>query len=173
MYRNNVCAIIFNEEGKVLACRRRRAKNYQFVQGGVEQTDPDIVEAALREIHEEVGLQPPDVTFVAEVMPPSGNPAEFRYELAPSANLRRYGYVGQQQRMLLFYASSAVIDKVVLIPPPELKDARQEFDAVEWMTFEDLLARGHPAKLGLFQKLATLSPPLIQAFVQQGAAPPA
>lgn len=85
MYRANVCAIIFNEQKQVLGCRRigsshnvARAQHYQFVQGGIESNDKNVVTAALREIQEEVGLTSAEVTFVQEILPPSGDPKEFR-----------------------------------------------------------------------------------------------
>jgi len=174
MYRPNVCAIIFNEQKKILGCRRvgndrhpDRPQYFQFIQGGIESTDKNIVEAALREIHEEVGLTSADVVFVQEVLPPSGDPKEFRYRLAPQSNLRlRHGYEGQQQRMVLWFAPSAVLQRVVLVPPPTMEGSpQQEFDHIEWMSFPELLAKGHPEKLGLFEKLAFLTPPMMEAFL--------
>lgn len=167
MYRPNVCAILFCEDSRVLGCRRVRHTEYQFVQGGIEKKDTDIVTAALREMEEEIGLTAADVTFVAEVPPPSGNPAEFRYTLHEGANLRRFGYVGQEQRMLLFYAPSTVSSKVVLKPPASMKGVLQEFDGVEWMTFEEIVARCRPEKLELFKKLGVLCPPIIEQYVKQ------
>eukprot|EP00796_Vickermania_ingenoplastis_P008803 gene8803-6189_t len=168
MYRKNVCAILFNEEGKVLGCNRvNEMEQYQFIQGGVEDTDTDVVKAALREIKEEVGLDPEDVTFVGEVHPPSGDPKDFRYDLRPSAGLRRQGFVGQEQRMLLFYAHTSVLDKISLVPPAHLKGAKQEFDRVEWLTFSDFLDKAHWEKHLLFALLGRTVPPKIAAYLQQ------
>lgn len=144
-----------------------RAQHYQFVQGGIERNDKDVVAAALREIQEEVGLTSAEVTFVQEVLPPSGDPKEFRYRLAPESNLRRrHGYEGQEQRMVLFFAPSSAIQRVVLIPPPTMKGSpQQEFDEVRWMTFAELLDKGHPEKLVLFEKLSLLTPPVMEVFL--------
>lgn len=175
MYRANVCAILFNENEEILGCLRMpsrrnpgRGLHYQFIQGGVERDDRNIVLAALREINEEVGLLPSDVEFVQEILPPSGDPKEFRYRLAPESNLRvRHGYEGQEQRMLLFFAPASVIHRVVLVPPPSSgKGApKQEFSKVEWMTFQTLKCKGHPEKLKLFEKLSHLAPPIMKAYL--------
>lgn len=68
--------------------------------------------------------------------------------------------------MVLFFTPSSSIQRVVLIPPPTMKGSpQQEFDEVRWMSFDELLAKGHPEKLVLFEKLAFLTPPVMQAFL--------
>ena len=64
-YRLNVAMIVFNEENKVLLCRRKNSENWQFPQGGVDG-DEDITEAMYRELNEEVGLLPEQVTITAQ-----------------------------------------------------------------------------------------------------------
>ena len=41
-YRLNVAMIVFNEENKVLFCRRKNSEIWQFPQGGVDD-DEDIM----------------------------------------------------------------------------------------------------------------------------------
>lgn len=169
MYRPNVCCIIFNEHQEVLGCRRIRSSRVQFVQGGVERRDKNILTAGLREIEEEVGLQEKDLVFVAELEPPSGNTEEFRYILSARANLRRYGYVGQQQRALLFYAPSEIIDKVTLVPSSAMHaaGALQEFESAKWMSFEDVIINAPPEKTEIFKKFASLAIPLMDVYTSK------
>lgn len=60
-YRQNVGIILTNREGRVLWARRIGQDAWQFPQGGIrEHETPE--QAMFRELEEEVGLQPSDVT---------------------------------------------------------------------------------------------------------------
>lgn len=63
-YRLNVGIIIVNEEGKVFWGRRLGHDAWQFPQGGVGLNE-SATEAMYRELKEEVGLDRPDVKFLA------------------------------------------------------------------------------------------------------------
>ncbi|KAK7198062.1 Nudix hydrolase 2 [Novymonas esmeraldas] len=166
MYRPNVCVFLFNEKVEFLGCQRVKSEHFQCVQGGIESTDTDVTLAALREVEEEIGLKPQDLTFVQEIPPPNGDPMNFAYSLSAGANLRRFGYIGQKQRILLFFTPSANISKVVLVPPPELH-ALQEFRKVEWMPIEELVAKTLPEKAHIFKAVAAVAPDLARAFLQK------
>lgn len=56
--------IIFNDEGRLLWARRVGQDAWQFPQGGVQKNETPE-EAVLRELHEEVGLEPDDVEIIA------------------------------------------------------------------------------------------------------------
>ena len=56
--------IIFNGSGKLLWAKRIGQDAWQFPQGGVQHNESPE-EAALRELNEEVGLEPHDVEIVA------------------------------------------------------------------------------------------------------------
>jgi len=61
-YRHNVGIILTNREGRVLWARRIGQDTWQFPQGGIrEHETPE--QAMFRELAEEVGLQPNDVTI--------------------------------------------------------------------------------------------------------------
>ena len=64
-YRLNVAMIIFNEDKKVLFCRRKNTENWQFPQGGVDEGEK-IENAMLRELEEEVGLLEREISIIAE-----------------------------------------------------------------------------------------------------------
>ncbi|KAH9584127.1 NUDIX hydrolase domain [Trypanosoma melophagium] len=170
MYRKNVCVVIFNEDLHFLGCQRIHQTEYQFVQGGVESEEDghDVLRAAYREVREEIGLDPQALCFVAEIPPPNNDPHAFRYTLRPGANLRRFGYIGQEQRLLLFFTPAQNINKMCLIPPPD-SGALQEFTHVAWMTIDDILKCCPAEKRHIFHAVATLAPPLARAFLQKRA----
>ncbi|ORC91138.1 putative NUDIX hydrolase, conserved [Trypanosoma theileri] len=168
MYRKNVCVVIFNEDLNFLACQRLHQKEYQFVQGGIESKDDgdNVLNAAYREVREEIGLERYALSFVAEIPPPNGDPRAFRYTLRDGANLRRFGYIGQEQRLLLFFTPAQNIHKMSVIPPPDT-DALQEFARVVWMPIEEIVERCPAEKRHIFHAVATLAPPLARAFLQK------
>jgi 8-oxo-dGTP pyrophosphatase MutT (NUDIX family) len=172
MYRPNVCCFIFNEKVEFLGCQRIKSEHYQCVQGGIEKRDDDVTLAAFREIEEEIGLKPEDLCFVQEIPPPNGDAMNFAYELSAHANLRRFGYIGQKQRILLFFTPSSNIEKVVLVPPPELH-ALQEFRKVAWMPIEELTARSLPEKAHIFRAVSAVAPDLARAFLRSKGLLPA
>ena len=63
-FRPNVGIIIFNDNGKLLWAKRVGQDAWQFPQGGVQRNE-SAEDALLRELHEEVGLEPHDVEIVA------------------------------------------------------------------------------------------------------------
>jgi putative (di)nucleoside polyphosphate hydrolase len=63
-FRPNVGIIIFNLKGQLLWAKRLGQDAWQFPQGGV-QSNESPEEAALRELNEEVGLDPEDVEIIA------------------------------------------------------------------------------------------------------------
>ncbi|EPY18559.1 NUDIX hydrolase, conserved [Strigomonas culicis] len=172
MYRPNVCAFLFNENVEFLGCLRIRSTYFQTVQGGIEKEDTDVLLAAYREIDEEIGIKKDMLEFVQEILPPDGDPKTFRYTLAPKANLRRYGYIGQEQRILLFFMKKAHIQHVNVVTPKEA-GVPQEFERVEWMSMDQLRQRCSPEKAHIFALVAQLAPPIAQAYLRERHAPPA
>lgn len=62
-YRPNVGIILSNVEGKVFWAKRIGQNAWQFPQGGIQHNE-DAEEAMYRELHEEVGLRPADVSII-------------------------------------------------------------------------------------------------------------
>ena len=54
-YRPNVAMVVINSQKKVLICRRRNTKTWQFPQGGIDKGEK-VREAMYRELREETGL---------------------------------------------------------------------------------------------------------------------
>ena len=63
-FRPNVGIIIFNDEGRLLWAKRLGQDAWQFPQGGVQRRESPE-QAALRELKEEVGLDPRDIQIIA------------------------------------------------------------------------------------------------------------
>ena len=65
-YRLNVGLIIVNNYGKVLICKRKNSNQWQFPQGGIDKGESPI-EAAKREIFEEVGIKPSKIKVLGKI----------------------------------------------------------------------------------------------------------
>ena len=66
-YRTNVAIVICNNRSQVLWARRVRHDGWQFPQGGVDENEY-VLDAAYRELEEELGLQPNHVRLVMATM---------------------------------------------------------------------------------------------------------
>ena len=64
-YRKNVGLIVLNPENQLLVCKRKDTKKWQFPQGGVDPNEKPI-QAAYRELFEEVGISKKDVKLLKE-----------------------------------------------------------------------------------------------------------
>jgi len=96
-YRKNVGIIVCNDRGQVLWARRVRRDGWQFPQGGVKPHEA-AVDAAFRELHEEIGLRARDVRLLG------ATGKWLRYEVPGAARdyRRRHKFRGQKQRWFLF-----------------------------------------------------------------------
>lgn len=98
-YRKNVGIIVCNDQNQVLWARRSRHDGWQFPQGGIEPEE-SAMDAAYRELHEEIGLEPGDVELLG------ATDKWLRYDVpyAPKPHYyrRQRGFRGQKQRWFLF-----------------------------------------------------------------------
>lgn len=113
--------VVGRADGLVLACERvDHPGAWQFPQGGIDEGE-EPVDAAWRELDEEVGLRAPAVRLVEA-------PDEWiAYELPPES--RRPGRRGQVQRWFAFDLVDGSIEPVI--------DGR-EFRSWRWMTALDV-----------------------------------
>ncbi len=91
-FRPNVGIILLNQKSQVFWGKRIRTHSWQFPQGGIDRGETPE-QAMLRELHEEVGLQPEHVRIVARTRD------WLRYEV-PDRYIRRDArghYRGQKQ----------------------------------------------------------------------------
>ncbi len=125
-YRENVAALILNQEGKLLICERISVPGaWQFPQGGVDKGESHE-EALYREVVEEIGLQREDYKIVDQR-------DGYRYlypEPIRSRKLKKHGNHGQEQTYYLCRLSASAAEINVVQSP-------QEFGDHKWIYPED------------------------------------
>lgn len=147
-YRRNVGAVLFNDAGLVLVCRRADLPNaegapggWQLPQGGIDD-DEDPAQAVLRELAEEIGTD--RAVVIAE------HPDWMTYDLPPELIGRALGgrYRGQTQKWfaLRFLGTEADI-RLDADPHPE-------FDAWRWTTLSSLPGLAVAFKRDIYERLA-------------------
>ncbi len=123
-FRPNAAVILTDGQGKVLLCYRsqRPAGTVQTVQGGIDEGET-AEEAAVRELHEEVGLFPEDFEIIAAAKEP------MRYEWPPELRLKPglERYVGQEQ---FFFLAKVRPEAQFVLDSHHI----QEFSEVAWGT---------------------------------------
>ncbi|MBP9049749.1 MAG: RNA pyrophosphohydrolase [Alphaproteobacteria bacterium] len=90
-YRPCVGIALFNQDGKVLVGERYDSPDaWQMPQGGIDENE-EILEAAFREMEEEIGTNKADLIRVA--------PEKIRYDVPVELALKHWGgqYRGQEQ----------------------------------------------------------------------------
>jgi len=80
-YRANIGIVITNEKKQILLAKRYKQDAWQLPQGGIDKGETEL-DALYRELEEEVGLAPEQVSLVAKT------PKWLRYEL-PMEHIRR------------------------------------------------------------------------------------
>lgn len=149
-YRKNVGIIVCNNRGQVLWARRVRRDGWQFPQGGVKPFE-SAVDAAFRELHEEIGLRAHDVCLLG------ATDRWLRYEVPGAArDFRRRHFRGQKQRWFLF--------KLIADESSVRLDASNdpEFDSWRWIDYwgplQQIVAFKRPVYQAALQELAPLLP---------------
>ncbi len=145
-FRPNVGIIVANDSGKVLWARRAGENAWQFPQGGVEAEETPL-EALYRELAEEVGLRPADVTVLGATH------RWLRYRL-PRRMVRPEGRcIGQKQIWFLLRLVAAE-ERVRVDHTPD-----PEFDSWRWVDYwqplEEVIAFKRQVYRQALQELAT------------------
>ena len=123
-YRLNVGLIIVNNYGKVLICKRKNSNQWQFPQGGIDKGESPI-EAAKREIFEEVGIKPSKIKVLGKIK--DWVKYEIPKELAKKS-FKNKGIVGQKQKWFIFKIKSEACISFV-------NDPDDEFDDFAWVSY--------------------------------------
>ena len=95
-FRANVGIVLMRDSGEVFLGGRTDGRGWQFPQGGVRHRE-SAEDALFRELHEEVGLQPPDVELVASTR----NWLRYRLPRQYVRHRSRPLCIGQKQRWFL------------------------------------------------------------------------
>lgn len=150
-YRRGVGAVIIDREGRIFAGQRLDAMfdAWQMPQGGIDEGESPL-EAVLREVREETGIDPRHLELLAET-------ADWiRYdvpaELVP--NLWGGRYRGQEQRWFAFRFLGSDDDIDIATEHPE-------FRAWRWMEPDELLANIVPFKRELYARVLKEFAPLL------------
>lgn len=132
-FRPNAAVIVTDGHGRVLLCEREDGvySQVQTVQGGIDPGET-AREAAVREVYEEIGLQPEQFDIIDEL------PETFRYEWPGDYRARFNGekheaFAGQEQTFFLA--------KVHLGVDFDLETHNKEFARVSWGTPRELVER--------------------------------
>ena len=123
-YRLNVGLIIVNNYGKVLICKRKNSNQWQFPQGGIDKGETPI-EAAKREIFEEVGIKPSKIKVLGKIK--DWVKYEIPKELAKKS-FKEKGIVGQKQKWFIFKIKTEACISFV-------NDPDNEFDDFAWVSY--------------------------------------
>jgi putative (di)nucleoside polyphosphate hydrolase len=123
-FRANVGIVVTNTDGKLLWTRRVGQGGWQFPQGGIRPQE-SAIDAMYRELHEEVGLEPADVSLLASTREWCRYTLPERYQRKNSKPL----CIGQKQRWFMLRLDSS--EERIRFDRAE----RPEFDHWEWVDF--------------------------------------
>jgi putative (di)nucleoside polyphosphate hydrolase len=151
-YRKNVGLIVLNKHNQLLICRRKGKRTWQFPQGGIDVGESEV-NAAYRELYEEVGIKKNHVNIIQK------SHQWYRYELP--ARYKPWpkslkNFKGQTQKWFMLKANNELeINLSNEIP--------QEFVEHKWATYWHSLACVVPFKRCVYRKvLSEFLPKYIQ-----------
>lgn len=123
-FRSNVGIVVINEKGQVLWARRHGSQNaWQFPQGGISEQEAPI-DAMYRELEEELGLAPQDVTLIVE----SKSWLKYRLPERFQRHDESQRCIGQKQKWFLLMLRDDSCVKLDLSEHPE-------FDTWKWVPY--------------------------------------
>lgn len=148
-YRPNVGVVLFNAQGRVWIGRRANASApycWQFPQGGIDEGE-SAEAAAMRELEEETGIAPGQVSRLGEI--PDWLSYDFPPEVAALPRHRKRGWIGQAQRWFACRYSGKDSD----IDLDRATD--DEFDAWRWEILSAVPALIIPWKRDIYERVAS------------------
>lgn len=142
-YRPNVGIMLINPQGLIFAAQRLDSTQpaWQMPQGGIDEGE-DPRAAALRELHEEIGVPPALVQVLAET--PGWLTYDLPHEIVPKMWKGRYR--GQKQKWFLmrFLGQDAQID---------IAQEHPEFSEWRWIDAAAMIEAIVPFKREIYQQV--------------------
>jgi putative (di)nucleoside polyphosphate hydrolase len=137
-FRAGVGAVVLDEARRILVLRRKGARDaaWQLPQGGL-QADEEPLDALFRELREETRLARADVKVLQSTSD------WLVYELPPEYRNAKVGR-GQAQRWFLC---------TLAVPRSAVHPDGIEFEDVDWVTAQQLLARAVAFRVPLYKRL--------------------
>ncbi|MEP7313340.1 MAG: RNA pyrophosphohydrolase [Pseudomonadota bacterium] len=150
-FRANVGIVLMDGESRLFLGRRAGGKGWQFPQGGMRRGETPE-ESLFRELHEEIGLTPPDVAIVGKTE------RWLRYRL-PQRYIRRDQRplcIGQKQRWFLLKLSRPADFRFDTTATPEFDNWRW---VDYWQPVREVIYFKRPVYVRALQELAPLARP--------------
>lgn len=151
-YRPNVGIIVANDDGDVLWGRRVKHDGWQFPQGGIEPRE-SVVDAAYRELYEEVGLKRKHVELLGRTH------GWLRYDLPKIPQRGGHQIRGQKQAWVLFKLTTSD-DKVRLN-----NCEKPEFDAWRWVDYWHPVNEIIHFKRQVYERALEQLHPLVEQYI--------
>jgi putative (di)nucleoside polyphosphate hydrolase len=153
-YRKNVGMVVFNGNADVIVGERVHFPgSWQFPQGGIDENE-DYVDAAKRELFEELGIK--GAIYVGEY--PDWIPYDFPSSLHLNENLQKYR--GQLQRWILYFWDGALSDC-------DLEHHEIEFLSIRHMKLDETVTAVVDFKKPVYEKFVPLFSQLIQNYIAE------
>lgn len=149
-FRLSIGIILANDKNRLLWAKRIGQDAWQFPQGGLNEGETPE-QALFRELHEEVGLEPADVTILGVT---SG---WLKYRL-PKKMIRHYSHplcIGQKQKWFMLRLATA--DHRIHLE----KSVKPEFDRWRWVSYWYPLHQVIPFKRHVYRRALQELAPLL------------
>jgi len=156
-YRRCAAALVFNIKGEVLVGERcDRPGSWNMPQGGVEMGE-SMVEAASRELYEEVGMRMGTTQGLSVV---GDLPTHDDFCYAAGGWLAKKGLAGQRLEFCMFHLATAD-DPTPYCDLSGLEGEKAEFSRVKWMPFDDVIQAVWESKRGPYTKCKEVALPIM------------
>ncbi|TGL60366.1 RNA pyrophosphohydrolase [Leptospira ognonensis] len=153
-YRKNVGMVVFNAKGDVIVGERVHFPgSWQFPQGGIDENE-DYIDAAKRELFEELGIK--DAIYVGEY--PDWIPYDFPNNLHLNKSLQKYR--GQMQRWILYFWDGAITDC-------DLEHHEIEFLSVRYMKLSETIDAVVDFKKKVYEQFIPLFSQWIENYIAE------
>ncbi|GBF51452.1 NTP pyrophosphohydrolase [Leptospira ryugenii] len=151
-YRKNVGMVVFNADKQVIVGERVNFPgSWQFPQGGIDENE-DYLDAAKRELYEELGIK--DATYVGEY--PDWIPYDFPSQLHLHKSLHKYR--GQLQRWILYFWNGD-------ISQCNLEIHEVEFNSIRYMNIFETIDAVVDFKKPVYEKFVPIFSQLMENYI--------